>query len=312
MALGGTILSSYQQESQSVVQGVTGTQLLEPLLENSAIEIVLEEYTPQIPGPQLTVEYAIEVATKIEQIQHQYEGVVVLQGTDTLEEFSYLVQLITSASIPIVFTGAMKSHNEMGFDGLGNTYSAIKLASSDHAEGVYVVFNDYIFDPSDVSKMHATNLSAFQAPNKGPLGVFILGEPHLYSSRKKQIIYEKKVEPKVELIKASFGSSNALLEHCIEQGVKGIVIEGFGSGNVPAEWEKSIEKAISKKIPIIITSRCSTGSAIPMYEYIGGGKRLKKLGAFFATHMSGTKAKIKLMVLLGQSEFSIDNLERYW
>ncbi|MEJ7548001.1 asparaginase, partial [Staphylococcus hominis] len=97
----------------------------------------------------------------------KYDGFVVTHGTDTLEETAYLLDLLLDIRCPVVITGAMRSSNEIGSDGLYNFISSIRVASSSDAndKGVMVVFNDEIHTARNVTKTHTSNINTFQSPN---------------------------------------------------------------------------------------------------------------------------------------------------
>ena len=101
------------------------------------------------------------------------DGAVITHGTDTLEETAYFLDLTVQAKFPIVVTGAMRSSNELGSDGLYNLLSSIRVASSSEAigQGVLVVLNDEIHTALNVTKTHTSNLSTFQSPQYGPIGI---------------------------------------------------------------------------------------------------------------------------------------------
>ena len=86
---------------------------------------------------------------------------------------------------------------------------------------------------------------------------------------------------------------------CIENHYSGIVIEGFGAGNVPPTIVGSIKEAIAKGIIVIVVSRCFDGEALGVYNYVGGGAQLASMGVLSGKGLSGQKARLKLMVLLG-------------
>lgn len=304
LTTGGTILSVYDQDKKSIALELKGEELLNPVLkEFRNTKINVQEFS-QLPGPHLTPELALQLATEIEEYQEHYDGIVVLQGTDTIEEFAYLVSLLTNSKKPIVFTGAMRCQNDYYSDWLGNVASAVIIASSDKTQGrgVLVTFNEKIYSPIELTKMHTTNIDSFQSPNTGPIGHISNEEPHYYSKNEYQEIFEKKLESNVELLKVTFGSNPRALENYLDMGVKGFVIEALGSGNVPPSWVPIIKKVIDKGIPVIVTSRCVMGGVHPVYNYEGGGRILQSIGAIFAERLSGPKARIKLMVLLGQSK----------
>lgn len=97
---------------------------------------------------------------------------MITHGTDTLEETAFFLDLTVQVDVPVVLTGAMRSSNENGADGLRNFISAIRTAEEEQAKnkGVLVVFNDDIHTAIEVTKTHTTSVAAFQSPVAGPVG----------------------------------------------------------------------------------------------------------------------------------------------
>ncbi|MEK5442536.1 asparaginase [Fredinandcohnia sp. FSL W7-1320] len=302
ITLGGTILSQYDSVNQCVLPGYDKDYLRSKIIErvsNATIDIL--EFC-QKPGPHLTPQLAISLCEFLEENQDYYHGFVVLQGTDTIEEFSYLVSLILDISKPVVFTGAMKSLNEHYSDAFGNIISAIRIACYIKKRDILVTLNEKIFLPEDIIKTHSSNIDSFQSDKICPIGIITEEIPQFFYHTKRNKVFDRKIEKRVEILKVSLGCDPLLLEYCIEKGTRGIVIEGFGAGNVPLEWTQSIKKAVLNKIPVVLATRCTHGYAKPLYGYEGGGKRLEDYGVIISENLSAAKARIKLMVLLGQTE----------
>ena len=118
---------------------------------------------------------------------------MITHGTDTLEETAYLLDLTIDISQPIVITGAMRSSNEIGSDGLYNFISAIRVATSLEAsdKGVMVVFNDEIHTARNVTKTHTSNINTFQSPNQGPLGILTKDRVQFYNRPYRQTVFQE-------------------------------------------------------------------------------------------------------------------------
>ncbi len=95
------------------------------------------------------------------------------------------------------------------------------------------------------------------------------------------------------------GLDGGLIRSSIARGVRGLVIETTGVGNVPPTVVPAIRKAISQRIAVVAVSRCPEGGVAPIYGYEGGGQKLFDLGVIFGGELPGQKARIKLMVALG-------------
>jgi L-asparaginase len=114
--------------------------------------------------------------------------------------------------------------------------------------------------------------------------------------------------PYIELIKTYAGMGDLFFKTAIENGAKGIVVEAMGQGNVPPGVMNGIARACEMKIPVVITSRCFSGPVRAYYAYEGSGMELQRLGCLFAPHLSGPKARLKLMLALAAG-YTSDKLE---
>ena len=300
---GGTILSHYDPDTKQVRPAKTGEQLLSelPLLQDQ-YDIELIQFC-NVPGPHLTPQMGLELARQVEEIllRPDISGAVVLQGTDSLEEMAYLSYLLIASSEPVVFSGSMKSTHELYADSLGNLYGAIRLAASKEAcgRGVLVYFNQTIFSPRYVVKMKTSTIDAFEAPETGPVGVVTNETIHFFHPPSLPQTHDKpqSLTSNIQLIKVTCGSDDLLLRACIKEQVDGIVIEGFGTGNIPPGLVPALEEAAVYGIPVVMVSRCIEGFAGGTYDYVGGGAQLKKLGVICGQNLGGLRARLKLMVL---------------
>lgn len=236
--------------------------------------------------------------------QEGFDGIVITHGTDTLEETSYFLDLALQVNVPIAITGAMRSSNELGADGLINLQSAILVALSEESrdKGVLVVMNDEIHHAKFVTKTHTTNVATFQTPTFGPCGL-VTKESVIFFQ--KLTAYERfpintLTQSNVQLIKAYAGMDSFLLEQLAQARCDGVVIEALGAGNLPPSCLAGVESLLQANIPVVIVSRAFNGITQDVYDYLGGGKQLKQQGAMFTKGLSGQKARIKLMVLLNQ------------
>ena len=172
----------------------------------------------------MTIKNAIKLRDKINQRAHthRYDGYVITHRTDTIEETSFLLYLLLDINEPVVITGAMRSSNEIGSDGLYNFISAIRVASSKDAsqKGVMVVFNDEIHTARNVTKKHTSNINTFQSPNHGPLGVLTTDRVQFHHHPSRQIAFRDIDEQlRVPLIKAYMGMESDLFEFYAQQNI---------------------------------------------------------------------------------------------
>jgi len=254
-----------------------------------------------LPSPHIKPKHMLALYHKIKEEADNYDGVVITHGTDTLEETAYFLDTMKIPPIPIVLTGAMRSSNELGSDGVYNYLSALRVASDDKAadKGVLVVMNDEIHAAKYVTKTHTTNVSTFQTPTHGPLGIIM----------KQEILYFKTAEPRVRfdlehiqglvpIISAYAGMTDELIDMLDLEQLDGLVIQAFGAGNIPKETAQKLENLLQKGIPVALVSRCFNGIAEPVYAYQGGGVQLQRAGVFFVKELNAQKARLKLLIAL--------------
>ena len=254
-----------------------------------------------LPSPHIKPKHMLALYHKIKEEADNYDGVVITHGTDTLEETAYFLDTMEIPLMPIVLTGAMRSSNELGSDGVYNYLSALRVASDDKAadKGVLVVMNDEIHAAKYVPKTHTTNVSTFQTPTHGPLGLIM----------KQEILYFKTAEPRVRfdldciqglvpIISAYAGMTDELIDMLDLEQLDGLVIQAFGAGNVPKETAQKLENLLQKGIPVALVSRCFNGIAEPVYAYQGGGVQLQESGVLFVKELNAQKARLKLLIAL--------------
>ncbi|MGM0845986.1 MAG: asparaginase [Bacillota bacterium] len=268
-----------------------------------------------LPSPHITPDHMIQLKRIIEEEYKKgsIEGVVITHGTDTLEETAYFLDLTVDLPISIVVTGAMRSSNEIGADGLYNLLSSLKVSSDEDSadKGVLVVLNDEIHSAKNVTKTHTSNVSTFQSPQYGPIGIVTKQGVifhHKPTSLEKYSV--QSVSKKIALIKAYAGMDSALLFALRDLQFEGVIIEALGQGNLPPGAVEGIESLLNAKIPVVLVSRCFNGIAQDIYGYAGGGKQLKEMGVIFSNGLNGQKARLKLLVALSTStEPSLNELE---
>ena len=255
-----------------------------------------------LASPQITEREMLGIKNRIEEaVKEEYDGVVVTHGTDTLEETAYYLELTLDIKIPVVVTGAMRSSNEIGADGLANLRSSLVVSTDDESrdKGVLVVMNDEVHTATYVTKTHTTNVATFQTPTFGPIGLVSKNNVIYFQKLIKEEHYEvNTTEKKVYLLKAYAGMDEKLINAVCDLGADGLVIEALGAGNLPPQTVSAVRNCIKKSIPVVFVSRAFNGVTQDVYDYEGGGKRFQQDGVIFTTGLSGQKARVKLMILL--------------
>jgi L-asparaginase len=264
------------------------------------------------PGPHVTIERMWALRARI--VEHlarpDVDGVVVTHGTDSLEESAYLVARSIDSEKPVVFTGAMRTSSDLGWDGPGNLGAAVRVAACAEARGrgVMVVMSDRVFTALDVTKAHTHMLDAFDSPGLGPLGVIddgrVIFRRALDSTT--PILSPASLATPVDIVYAFAGADARLLDASRAQA-KAIVIAAMGRGNVPPPMVDGIDRWIDDGKPVVITSRALRGRVGCTYGYPGAGRRLAERGAIFAGARRPQQARLDVMLALGAG-LSVDEL----
>ncbi|MGG7045020.1 asparaginase [Staphylococcus aureus] len=301
---GGTISMSQDQSNKVVTNDINPISMHQDVINQYA---QIDELNPfNVPSPHMTIQHVKQLKDIIlEAVTNKYyDGFVITHGTDTLEETAFLLDLILGIEQPVVITGAMRSSNEIGSDGLYNYISAIRVASDEKArhKGVMVVFNDEIHTARNVTKTHTSNTNTFQSPNHGPLGVLTKDRVQFHHMPYRQQALEN-VNDKlnVPLVKAYMGMPGDIFSFYSREGIDGMVIEALGQGNIPPSALEGIQQLVSLNIPIVLVSRSFNGIVSPTYAYDGGGYQLAQQGFIFSNVLNGPKARLKLLVALSNN-----------
>lgn len=301
---GGTISMSQDQSNKVVTNDINPISMHQDVINQYA---QIDELNPfNVPSPHMTIQHVKQLKDIIlEAVSNKYyDGFVITHGTDTLEETAFLLDLILGIEQPVVITGAMRSSNEIGSDGLYNYISAIRVASDEKArhKGVMVVFNDEIHTARNVTKTHTSNTNTFQSPNHGPLGVLTKDRVQFHHMPYRQQALEN-VNDKlnVPLVKAYMGMPGDIFSFYSREGIDGMVIEALGQGNIPPSALDGIQQLVSLNIPIVLVSRSFNGIVSPTYAYDGGGYQLAQQGFIFSNGLNGLKARLKLLVALSNN-----------
>lgn len=314
---GGTISMAKHKETSKAIISDNHSELLQNIAsELKNIDLTSHQFSLK-PSPSITPNDMLDLAklTKSYLNDPKIDGIVITHGTDTLEESAYFMDLYLETSKPVVFTGSMRNYSELGFDGLSNLVSSILVAAHPESKrmGVLVVMNDEINAAAEVTKTHTLALDTFKSLEFGPIGIVEQDNVLYYRQTHYPYLHiaPEHIEDRVEIIKAYSGASSVLLNLLIDHGLRGLVIEALGRGNVPPQMLDGINRAITLNIPVLITSRCPKGRVLDSYGYEGGGHHLKQLGVIFTENLSSHKARIRLMLALGLTS-SVDEIRSFF
>ena len=228
-------------------------------------------------------------------------GVVITHGTDILEETAYLLDRTLAPEVPIALTGAMRTSSETAWDGPGNLRDAVSVAASAESagRGTVVVFNGEIFAGRTAAKVHATDVGAFAAPHAGAVGRVADGRVSYCGPAASPAapVTPADLEARVALVSAVVGDDGRMLD-LARQEHDGVVLEAFGSGNVPPGIVPAIGRWLAEGKPVVLASRCPLGEVTPSYAFEGGGARLVAMGVIPAGPRTPGQARMELTITL--------------
>ncbi len=264
----------------------------------------IEAHSPyRLPSPSLEPGQLVEVAKRIEDaFAAGFDGAVVIQGTDTIEESAFLLDLLVADEKPVVVTGAMRGAEAPGADGPANLLAAARVAASPEARGLgtLTVLNYDIHAARFVQKSHTALPSAFASPLAGPIGIVTEGRPRFYARIPRMPRLPSYGGPPrpVALLKWAMGEDGRLLGTLPGLGYAGAVIEAMGAGHVPAEAAPLLGE-LALRMPVVLATRAMAGPVFThTYGYAGSEIDLLGRGLIPAGFLSGLKARLLLGLAL--------------
>ena len=303
VSLGGTITMT-AGATGGVAPTLSADQLLAAVPGLAELGVVLQTHDfRQLPSASLGFADLTELSTLIrDRFADGLDGVVVSQGTDTIEETAYLLDLYHPGPQPLVVTGAMRNPAAAGADGPANLLAAVQTAASDAARdlGSLVVFADEIHAARRVRKTHSTAGSTFQSPTGGPLGYLVEGQPRIVN----RLCYRTPVPPavgrpgRIALVTVVLGDDGVLLDGLAER-VDGVVVAGFGAGHVPQALVEPLQ-CLAERVPVVLATRTGAGPVLAgTYGFRGSERDLLARGLVSAGFLDPYKARILLHAAVG-------------
>ncbi|MDQ6522704.1 asparaginase [Nocardioides sp. LHD-245] len=319
-ALGGTIAStSSAADGSEIVPTLTAERLAAAVPGLAEIATVRAQTLARLPSPSLdepTVLRTLGWARAA--VDAGAQGVVVTQGTDTLEESAYLLDLFWDRPEPLVVTGAMRSSQAAGADGPANLLTAVRcaLAPVSRERGVLVAFDDELHQARWVAKTDSMSTGAFRSPVFGPIGrcveaEVVYGVPATRVPPLRMSPGQETGDPRVPLVATYLGDDGSVLDAIRADGASrldGVVIAGFGAGHVAARMAEAVGRTAAQ-VPVVFASRTGSGpTGRAMYGYPGSEVDLTARGAVGAGWLSPVKARLLLWALAARGPVTRDEL----
>lgn len=303
IGLGGTI--AMRSSGSGAVPSLAAEDLVGLLPENAAGLVGHVENFRQVPGAHLELADLVALAARIRELDENgsADGFVVVQGTDTIEETVFALEILYGGDLPVVVTGAMRHAGMVSADGAANLSNSLYLAASTEAagRGAMVCFNDEIHAAWAVQKTSATNPAAFSSPGFGPVGHVIESRARFLCDVKRwpTVAADYRASAKVAIVTASLGEGPELLEAAGQGDYAGLVVQATGAGHLHHSWVVPLER-LAAKMPVVLATRVSRGPVLgETYAFPGSESDLLSRGLISAGFLCASKARILLSMALG-------------
>lgn len=272
IATGGTIAGA-----QSSAQGYgykSGAYDVNTLIEAvpnlDRIARITGEQLVNIGSQDMNDEVWLKLAKRLAEVleSKDVDAVLIMHGTDTLEETSYFLSLVTKNPKPVVMVGSMRPATAISADGPGNIYNAVAVAVSPEARGrgTLVSLNDEFHYARNVVKTNTTSLQTFSSLNRGPAGLVHTGTVEWFEPMDRKVGAQTEFSianldklPRVDIIYAHANMSADLIDAAVKNGAKGIVVAGVGDGNMTTPALEALKKAASSGVAVVRSTRLPAG-----------------------------------------------------
>ncbi|KAG7303462.1 hypothetical protein JYU34_011982 [Plutella xylostella] len=273
------------------------------------------EYDELKDSSDFTIDDWLKIARDLKKHYHDYDGFVVLHGTDTMAYGASLLSfMMESIGKTVVLTGAQVPVFQPRSDGTNNLLCALLVAATQHIPEVTVFFGAHLFRGTRVKKISNTRIYAFESPNFPPLleaKTTLDVDPRMLIHRPGSVPDEcrlhDQLSTKVYVLKVAPTITPKIIR-AVFDGMEGVVLETYGNGNIPIkrkEIYKEIEKAVKSKVLVVNVTQCVKGtvSGKPLYET---GLLLLECGVVPAYDMTAEAALAKLSYVLTKTHLSYE------
>ena len=315
ISTGGTITMVRDKASGALVPADMDTfKAYMPELFEDPVQVDIQAFSPLLDSSDVNPDCWVRMAQMVYDNYANYDGFVVLHGTDTMSySASALSFMLENLSKPVVFTGSQLPVGVLRSDAKENLLTAIEIAAAKDEEGnaivpeVTIYFEDRLFRANRTTKRNAEHFSAFNSYNYPALakaGVHITYQPHLvhYSDPRQPLRLHTKFDCNVAVLKLFPGIQQPVVRALLRtRGLKGVVLETFGAGNAPTDkWlYRELKAAVDRGIIIVNKTQCNTGS-VEMGLY-AVSLNLMKAGVLSGYDITTEALLTKMMLLFGEN-----------
>lgn len=272
-------------------------------------------FNPPIDSSEISLVNWIEMAKVVEDNYDNYDGFVILHGTDTMSfTASVLSFMFENLTKPVILTGSQLPIGKLRTDGKENLITALEIAADKDEDGRPIVpelciyMQNWLMRGNRTTKINADNFSAFNSPNypflaEAGLNIKYHDKFKLTPDYNKPAIFNYKLDNNVAILKLFPGIQESFVRAVLSvQGLKGVVLETFGSGNaLRDQWFIDLlSEALSNGIVVVNVTQCLYGN-VEMHRY-GTGQHLERLGVVSGHDMTTEAALTKLMALQGNGK----------
>lgn len=303
LSMGGTIAMA-RHSNVGVVPTLSGADLVAAVPGLHEVAGIRSESFRQLPSAHLAFDDVEALADRIRDLANAGQaGVVITQGTDTLEEVAFALDRLVDADIAVVVTGSMRTPAAVGADGPANLLAAVRVAVDPTARGlgVLVVMNEDIHAARFVRKMHTSSLGAFHSRPCGPIGwvgegrVQIVATPTYIPALAEAVMDSN---ARVMLAAVSLGDDGSEIRALHGTHPAGMVVAATGGGHVSPGVADALESA-AIDMPVVLASRTGAGPVLEhTYGFTGSEIDLQRRGLIRAGWLDGRKARVLLTLLL--------------